>query len=390
MLCSDFQIRLHDIKNGLPHHLPLNTVIPLRTDNLGDNDVSVPYTGMTASRLMIFASAHPADVLVVWDWRIGDIVRAIDFRLVPILIPSILQVLKWSSTRYNFLHNLSSKLVFIDEFRLLATTGVPVGHVCELSLVMFDTSIPQQYPDDRQPFDLEPTDKLQRMRNLGSWEVSVHTDSVRARGESSCDGPLVIDPTQSVVVIAFNEHGAFKSWEALLVIRTTVLVGYTPSTRTCRRILWNEWKRDAMVVKVPRCVSYIRPHIIGSRVLLMTCNFRDPRHHYRVQAYDFGLWGCKALIRAGRGKKRRLMPNPKESWFPHGYSNWVWNMRVLGDSIVSCVVSNSLKSRAHRWLTSGARRTISFPVKYMSCPGVGLVEDGCVNWTLTKRRSNLA
>ena len=347
----------------MPHHLPLNTFISWRTDDLGDNDVSVPYTGMTASRLMIFATTHPTDVLVVWDWRIGDIVRAIDFRLVPTLITPVLQVLKWSSTRYNFLRHLSSKLVFIDEFRLLATTGVPVEHVRELGLVMFDTSIPQQSPDNWQPFNLAP---LYRLRPLGGpwdWEASVHTDSVRTQGESSCDGPLVIDSTQSVVVLAPNGHRVFASGEAILVIRTTALVGYMPSVHTCRHILWDEWKRDMMVVKAPRGESYAQTFVIGSRVLLIA----QGSVCYRVHAYDFSRWGCRALIRAGNGEEERtLMLNPKKTWFPRRSSDGALNMRGLGDSVVSCVVSDSLEPRAQRRLTSGASRMRSLPITYMS------------------------
>ena len=81
MLLSVFQIHLCDMNDGSPHPPPLNSTISCHTEpgDLGDDNPSVLYTGMTASRLMIFASASPADVLVVWDWRVGDVVRTIDF-----------------------------------------------------------------------------------------------------------------------------------------------------------------------------------------------------------------------------------------------------------------------------------------------------------------------
>jgi len=54
---------------------------------LEDKIADVLNVNMTASRLMIFVSTPTVDVLVVWDWRIGDIVRVIDLLLVPTLIP---------------------------------------------------------------------------------------------------------------------------------------------------------------------------------------------------------------------------------------------------------------------------------------------------------------
>jgi len=302
---------------------------------------------MTASRLMIFASANRANHLLVWDWRVGDIVRAIYIQSVPILIaPPALQVLKCSSTRYNLLSRLSSKLVFIDEFRLLATRGVPPVswyappvYLREFSLVMFDTSIPQQ---DKPAY--RPTVGWERWRE----EAFVHTDSDRTQGEGSCDGPLVIDPTQSVVVLALNGHRTFITREAFLVIRTTALVGYMPSIHTCRHILWDEWKRDVMVVKALPGASHIRASVIGTRVLLITRNWEDNGgssrvQAYRIQAYDFSRWGCRALVRVIGHGERVLMPTPKKIWFPREHTDGVRNMRVLGDSIVSCGVSDSLE-----------------------------------------------
>jgi hypothetical protein len=80
---------------------------------------------MTASTLVILVSTSAVKVLIVWDWRTGDIVRVIDFRLVSTLIPP-LQILEWSSVEHDFLHNQYSKFTFLDEFRLLTSTGQPV------------------------------------------------------------------------------------------------------------------------------------------------------------------------------------------------------------------------------------------------------------------------
>lgn len=51
-----------------------------------DKLMTVLNVNITASRLIIFVSTHTIDVSVVWDWGIGNIVRVIDFLLVPTLI----------------------------------------------------------------------------------------------------------------------------------------------------------------------------------------------------------------------------------------------------------------------------------------------------------------
>ena len=66
----------------MPHQLPRNNVITWDT-GLEDKTVAVPNVNMTASRLMILVSTFAVDILVVWNWRIGDIVRVSDLLLVP-------------------------------------------------------------------------------------------------------------------------------------------------------------------------------------------------------------------------------------------------------------------------------------------------------------------
>ena len=86
---SDFQIRLLNAKDGLPHHLPLNNVISWVADMNGEG-VNVSCTNMTASRLMIIVSNFAINVLIVWDWRTGEVVRVVDSRLVSVLITPLL------------------------------------------------------------------------------------------------------------------------------------------------------------------------------------------------------------------------------------------------------------------------------------------------------------
>jgi hypothetical protein len=155
---------------------------------------------------------------------------------------------------------------------------------------------------------------------------------------------LIVDPTQSVVVFVpyYHECRSSSSGEVVLVIRIAALVGYMTLSQTGQRIPWDCWKRDVMVVEIPPYdVFYIRTFVLGSRVLLVTDDWRENPGGYSIRAYDFSRWGCRALVRAGNGEdERRVMPDPKEMPFPREHSNGIKNLRSLGDSLVSCVVSD--------------------------------------------------
>jgi hypothetical protein len=213
----------------------------------------------------------------------------------------------------------------------------------DIGLVMFDTSIPQQSPDSWRDFSIVPPHN----RYCGipwPWKVCVYADSDRVLGEGSCDGPLIVDPTQSVVVLVLYNHecGGPSRGEVVLVIRVAALVGYM-SSHTSQRIPWGDWNGNVMVVEIPLYnVSRLRAFVLGSRVLLLTDDWRDHMGGYSIRAYDFSLRGCRALVQAGNGEnKRMVMPNPKKIWFPPGRDVGIENMRALGDSLVSCRVSDS-------------------------------------------------
>ena len=248
-----------------------------------------------------------------------------------------MQVLKRSSVKDVFLCYRYLKFNFLDEFRLLTSTA---PYDDELHLVMFDTSIPQRSRDSWRQLNIAPTHHHLYARNPWAWKVSIHTDSDRSQGEDSCDGPLIIDTTQSVVVIVLicRGHEDFPGGEAVLVIPTAALVGYM-SSRSGQRIPWDDWKRDVMVVEIPRYIFHVRTFVHGTRVLLMTYSSME---RYCVRAYDFSRWGCRALVRVGSGEKERMvMPNPEKVWFLSELGNGLQDMRALGDSLVISSVGNS-------------------------------------------------
>jgi hypothetical protein len=98
-----------------------------------------------------------------------------------------------------------------------------------------------------------------------------------------------------------------------------------------------------MAVEIPPYdVSYARTFVLGSRVLLMMDGWRDSTGGCSIRAYDFSRRGCMGLVRAGhKENKRRVMPNPKKIWLPSERDDGAENMQTLGDSLVSCAVSDS-------------------------------------------------
>ena len=241
--------------------------------------------------------------------------------------------------------------------------GVPAKNEHELDLVMFDTSIPQQSPDGWQPFNVVPKYPHRYPRSPWSWNVTIYTDRDRTQGEGSCDGPLVVDPTQSVVVLSLDGRGAPCDEEIVLVVRSAVLIGYMPSTLTCRRVLWDEWKRNLMMIKLPHRIFCRRVLVFGSRVLLVTRKWNDEdREGHSVQVYNFSLWGCRALVRVGSGEKEKMFVlMPEKIWLTDEYRSGVGNMRALGDSIVGCRVSDLLEPLKHAEYSCLVREVFGVP-----------------------------
>ena len=250
-----------------------------------------------------------------------------------------MQVLKRSDLEDISIRHRHSAFTFLDEFRFLASTGEIASREDELDLVMFDTSLPQQSPNSWRRLNIAPAHHKRYALNPWEWEARIHTDSERSQGEGSRDGPLIVDPTQSVVVIVLHhrERVGLPGGDAILVIRATALIKYLSSTPSGPSVPWDDWKRDVMVVEFPNNgTSYVWTFVLGTRVLLMTC---DRRGNYVVQGYDFSQRGCTALVRVGDGvKERKVMPDLGRVWSPREPNHEPESMRTLGDSLVMSTV----------------------------------------------------
>jgi len=177
----------------------------------------------------MFVRTSVVNILIVWNWRTGDVVRVDSFLSYPY-----------------------SEFTFLDEFRLLTSTGLYTMDAHELDLIVFDTSFPQQSRHSWRRFNIAPMHHDRYARSLWAWGAWIYTDGDRSRGEGSRGEPLVVDTTQSVVVLVLYHHecGYIADREVVFVVRAATLVGYMSSTRNDLRIPWDDWKRDDMVVEV--------------------------------------------------------------------------------------------------------------------------------------------
>ena len=166
---------------------------------------------------------------------------------------------------------------------------------------------------------------------------------------------LLIQLNLWLSLFSTTKTGSFPVREAVLIVRAVTLVGHMSSTRSGeRRIPWDTWKQDVMVVEIPRGISYFQTFVHGTRVLLIT---HDWPGGYRFQAYDFSRRGCKALVRVGDGEREMMvMPNPEKAWFPRMPNDGIESMRALGNSLVTLTVGNSLNTPRYDVLTTCARR----------------------------------
>ena len=229
----------------------------------------------------------------------------------------------------------------------MASTGETTWREDKLGLLIFDTSLPQESPDSWRRFDIAPMHHERYAMNPWSWEVRIHADSERSQGEGSCDGPSIVDTTQSVVAIVLHhqqERVGLPGGDVILVVRAASLVEYLSSTSSGQPIPWNLWKGDVMVAELPNDgTAYARTFVLGTRVLLMTC---DRRGYYHVHVYDFSRWGCRALVRVGDGEKeRRVMPDLEKVWSQWDPNIGLEKTRALGDSLVTCTVGGSQLNR---------------------------------------------
>lgn len=143
------------------------------------------------------------------------------------------------------------------------------------------------------------------------------------------DRPLIADPTQAVFVLELaSQNGERIS----IVVRIQSLIENLCSMSTGVRGPWDEWKRSAVIMKVPQCGSSdgdSQPVVQGVHVALVELCAPPVGEFHRcfyLPIFDFSRRGCNTLpLLEGDGAERwALFENGRDVHMASGG----WNSRM--------------------------------------------------------------
>jgi len=192
-------------------------------------------------------------------------------------------VLNVSTNDGSTLIKWDSRATFLDEFRLLVTSYA--NATCAPELVVFDTLTPQDHPGGFQRFGLP----------LRYWHHNhrIHADCDRPLGKTTRGGPLVVDPTQAVVVMVLTQR-IDPGPHVLLTVRTNILIQRACSVHTLPCIPWEEWGEDSVATEIPLNRTEFSTFVLGTHVLVVVRLSRVVPN-YCLYTFDFSRRGCRAL-----------------------------------------------------------------------------------------------
>ena len=290
-------IHLLNLSDGSPYYAPpLNAIIS--STPITNNIFSVDYLLITGSRLMMYARCGeetPHEIrmiqeVLVWNWKTGYLVReSCGFGSYPLLtLP--LQVLHLTSRDGSTLFDHTSKVTFLDEFRLIFLAPDHTGDLAEL--VLFNPLLPQDHSSNPRRFRVPP----------GSRNWSLVMDRDPPWGVQNRGGPLIVDPTQAIHVVEL--YNSDETRHFLLVLRTQALIEHARSMSTETHIPWDEWGSATMIMEVP---AYSPPTMLqGVHVIAVARRATGGGEGggINLRVFDFGLRGCSTLWSGGDGPGR--------------------------------------------------------------------------------------
>jgi len=246
---------------------------------------------------------------------------------------SFSQVLNRSSDDVGDLITASSTITFLDEFRIMAMSSDNYQS-CEPELVVFNTLVSQDHPGSFQRFRFP--------LKYSQWSAEVYPNNYRRLGATGRDGPLIVDPTQAVLIVRLKgslwDHIIFAMEKRLLIERVC-------SSRTqVHHIPWEEWGGSTMAVMIVPDDSAYYPIIThGTRVTMFSG--ANPRSYYvtPIRTFDFSRRGRAALPLFTEDEEdeteRMLVFEDKRSAFEWDGELNMCELRSLGDSILIYVLS---------------------------------------------------
>lgn len=244
---------------------------------------------------------------------------------------SLPQVLDRSSADGSGLIRWNCQVAFLDEFRIMVVLRDNFPHAPELSVV--NTFLPQDHPRRLRRFGLPPEHNL--------LSACVHLDCNRSFGTIDRDSPLIVDPTQAILIMDLSL--TVSEPHVRLILRMQPLIEHACSMRTEVQIPWDEWGRDAVVTEIPINCAEVFITIHGTRVLAIRETHRGPEEHYYIHVFDFSRRANAALplldSKIDVTERKVASEGGQSCIFEGGEGTSAWNLRSLGDSLVFYKVS---------------------------------------------------
>ena len=173
--------------------------------------------------------------------------------------------------------------VFLDEFRLMVYTPEQTGKLPEFTL--FDTSVSQDHPTNFRHFRVP--------LKYRDWSPSVTLDTCIGLGMQNQDEPLIVDPTQALILLQFYRDDV--STDAVVMLRIQALVKQACLMGADTDIPWRELERDAVVIEPSTSNAKFSVH--GVHVIEVTRHpiLFDGDVPVRFHVFDFSRRGCSTL-----------------------------------------------------------------------------------------------
>jgi len=327
--------------DGSPYRVPPSNVIAWKLPP-EVYETSIKDLAVTGSRIMMYIYLRGGFQrlarewrMVIWDWNTGDLVRMPELRLCCAHV--VPQVIDRSSADGGGLIGWNFQGAFLDEFRILVVPRSIFPHPFEL--FVFDTLLPQDHPRHLRRFMLPP--------KYGHRSVRVYLDHDRPLGTVDRDGPLLVDPTQAILIVDLSR--VVRDPRIFLILRMQDLIEHTCSMRTEAQIPWDEWGRGNVVIEIPTGITRLSIVIHGARLLAIYDTHRGSEGDYCIHIFDLCRRASSALTvsdESNDGTERRApFKTGRSCLFEEGGGVSMWGLQPLGDSVVFYEVSISCLTR---------------------------------------------
>ena len=220
------------------------------------------------------------------------------------------------------------QVAFLDEFRI--TMVYDDAH----EFPVFDTLLPQDHPRNLRWFRLP--------RKYCGRNAYLQVNRGGSLGTADRDGPLIVDPTQAIIIMDFLETS--QEPRVYLILRIQPFIECACSMRADVRIPWNEWGRGTVAMEISSTVA-VHPETVihGARVLAIVETPHGLRQRFCIHTFDFSRRESAALqLSDGNGREAERKATFEDGWrhvleVADGMSSW--GLQSVGGGVVFYIVS---------------------------------------------------